>query len=67
MKKRLMLLVLAAILLGGCNGMANGPGRPGGRSAVINRAATCAVCGASVPGSYFVDSVDRALGPGQGW
>ena len=59
MKKAMGLLVLAALLIVGCAETAS--------SGVTGRAATCAMCGASVNADYFTNTTDRSLGPGQGW
>lgn len=60
MKKVVVLLVMAAFLQGACNGMS-----ASGRSdSVTGRAATCAMCGASVSDNYSAWSSFRAIGPG---
>jgi hypothetical protein len=35
------------------------------QSEVVGRAATCAMCGASVSGDYFYYATDRAFGPSE--
>ena len=56
MKKSVGLLLLAALLTWACETTNSG-------SSVAGRAATCAMCGASVEGDYFAYSADRAFGP----
>jgi hypothetical protein len=55
---------LAALVLAGCGGLSAGEQR---RSDTISRAATCAMCGASVSADYLLSTTDRSIGPGQGW
>jgi len=57
MKRTVGLLLMAALMLWGC-------AETNGRSEVVHRAATCAMCGATVTGDYFYYSADRATGPG---
>jgi hypothetical protein len=54
MKKSVGLLLLTALLTWACAET---------NSSVTGRAATCAMCGASVEGDYFAYSADRAMGP----
>ena len=54
MKKSVGLLLLAALLTWACAET---------NSSVTGRAATCAMCGASVEPDYFAYSADRAMGP----
>ena len=56
MKKSVGLLLLAALLVWAC-------AETNARSNVAGRAATCAMCGASVEPDYFAYSADRAMGP----
>ncbi len=53
MKKLVGLILLAALLCWAC----------AETDSVTGRAATCAMCGASVSGDYFLYSADRAYGP----
>ena len=55
MKKSVGLLLLAALLTWAC--------AETNSNSVTGRAATCAMCGASVEGDYFAYSADRAMGP----
>ena len=55
MKKSVGLLLLAALLTWACAETSS--------NSVTGRAATCAMCGASVEGDYFAYSADRAMGP----
>lgn len=57
----LILLVLAALLLGAC---ADTDTRYRGRDSMINLAASCATCGASIQDEYFAESAFKAMGPG---
>ncbi len=59
-KRAIGLLLLAVLLAWGCAETTTS------RSGTINRAATCAMCGASVSGDYFYRTADRSTGPGQG-
>ena len=56
MKRTVGLLIMAALMLWGC-------AETNGRSEVVQRAATCAMCGATVSGDYFYSSTERAMGP----
>jgi hypothetical protein len=59
MKRAVGLLLLLAVLISwGCS-------ETNSQSDVVGRAATCAMCGASVSGDYFYYATDRASGPGQ--
>ncbi len=60
MKKSVGLLLLTALLTWAC-------AETNTSSSVTGRAATCAMCGASVSGDYFMRTTDKAIGPGQGW
>jgi hypothetical protein len=62
MRKELMLLVLAAVLLQACADM-NGTPRSR-RDSIIDQARTCATCGGSVSDNYFAGSAFKAVGPG---
>lgn len=48
-------MLLALLLIWGCETANSG--------SVTGRAATCAMCGASVSGDYFLYSADRGFGP----
>ncbi len=61
MKRGLMLLTLAAMLLPAC---ADTNSNSRNRDAMIDRANLCATCGGSVSGGYFDNSVFKAVGPG---
>jgi hypothetical protein len=54
MKKSVGLLFLAALLTWACAET---------NSSVAGRAATCAMCGASVGPDYFAYTADRSMGP----
>ena len=59
MKRAVGLLLLLAVLMSwGCS-------ETNSQSDVVGRAATCAMCGASVSGDYFYYATDRAFGPGE--
>ncbi len=65
MIKTAVLLVLAALSLGACTGTNESSG-------VVKRAATCAMCGASVTSDYLFYSSEKDSGPdtsgaGGGW
>jgi hypothetical protein len=60
--KGLMLLVLAALLLGSC--AEPNATRYQSSDPMVDLASTCAMCGASVSGNYFAGSNFRAIGPG---
>jgi hypothetical protein len=62
MKMALILLVLAALIVGACADTTNSQYRSG--NSVIDRANTCATCGATVRDDYFAGSAYRAVGPG---
>jgi hypothetical protein len=57
----LILLVLAALLVGAC---ADTDTRYRGRDSMINLANTCATCGATIKDNYFAESSFKAIGPG---
>ncbi len=61
MRLTALWILAAALLLGGC---ATSEPRS---SSVTDRAGLCAMCGASVTPGYFMESSDKAIGPGQGW
>ena len=63
MKKALMLLILAAMLLPACADT-DSNFRNRNRDAVIDRANLCATCGGSVSGGYLDASAFKAVGPG---
>ena len=57
MKRTVGLLLLFAVLMSwGCS-------ETNSQSDVVGRAATCAMCGASVTGDYFYYTTDRSTGP----
>jgi hypothetical protein len=60
MTRSVVLLVLAALWLGAC-------AETNRSNAVVQRAATCAMCGASVSPGYLYYSTERAAGPSEGW
>jgi nitrous oxide reductase accessory protein NosL len=62
MTKRLMLLLLAAVLFHACADT-NSNSRYRSRDA-LDRASTCATCGATVSDNYFAGSAFKAVGPG---
>jgi hypothetical protein len=64
MVRAVLLLMVAALLLGNCAGTSLSDQR---RQDTISRAATCAMCGASVSPAYFDYSAQRSTGPQQGW
>jgi hypothetical protein len=55
MKIAVGLMLLAVLMVWGCE-------TTNSRD-TVNQAATCAMCGASVGGDYFLYSADRAFGP----
>ena len=55
MKKSAGLLLLTVLLSLGC--------AETNSSGAVNRAATCAMCGASVGSDYFLNTSDRSMGP----
>jgi nitrous oxide reductase accessory protein NosL len=61
MRKGLMLLTLAAILLTAC-AETNSDSR--NRDSMIDRANICATCGGAVSDNYFSNSAFKAIGPG---
>ena len=63
MKKVLMLLMLAAMLLPACVDT-NSHSRYRNRDSMLDRANTCATCGGSVSDNYFAGSAFKAVGPG---
>jgi hypothetical protein len=62
MKMEWILLVLAALIVGACADTSGSEYR--GRNSIIDRANTCATCGASVRDDYFAGSALKAVGPG---
>ncbi|MGA9755059.1 MAG: hypothetical protein WBV23_07935 [Desulfobaccales bacterium] len=62
MKMALILLMLAALIVGACADTSSSQYRS--RNSVIDLANTCATCGASVRDDYFAGSAYRAVGPG---
>jgi hypothetical protein len=61
MGNTLILLILALLLVGACADPNSPQYR---RNSMIDLANTCATCGATVGGDYFVGSNFRAIGPG---
>ena len=62
MRKGLMLLMLAALLLQACaDTNSNSRNR---RDSMIDRANLCATCGGTVSDNYFAGSAFKAIGPG---
>jgi len=55
MKRSVGLMLLAVLMVWGCE-TANS-------HSVTGRAATCAMCGASVGPDYFAYTADRSMGP----
>ena len=55
MKIAVGLMLLAVLMVWGCE-------TTNSRD-TVSRAATCAMCGASISGDYFLYSADRAFGP----
>jgi len=62
MRKGLILLILAALLFQACADTNSYSGNRGG--SLIERANTCATCGAGVSDNYFAGSAFKAVGPG---
>ncbi len=62
MKMALILLVLAALIVGACADTSSSQYRS--RNSVIDLANTCATCGATVQDDYFAGSAYKAVGPG---
>jgi hypothetical protein len=56
MKIAVGLMLLAVLMVWGCE-------TTNSRNSVTSQAATCAMCGASISGDYFLYSADRAYGP----
>jgi hypothetical protein len=61
MRKGLILLMLAAMLLTACAETNSGSRN---RNSIIDLANTCATCGGAVKDDYFVGSSYKAIGPG---
>ena len=61
MRKVLMLLMLAAMLLPAC---ADTNSQSRNRDSMLNIANTCATCGGAVSDNYFAGSAFKAIGPG---
>ena len=61
MRKGLMLLMLAAMLLPACAETNSGSRN---RNSIIDQANTCATCGGAVSDNYFAGSAFKAVGPG---
>jgi hypothetical protein len=61
MRKGLMLLVLAALLVQAC---ADTNTYSRNRNTIIDLANTCATCGGAVSDGYFAGSAFKAIGPG---
>ncbi len=58
----LILVVLAALFLGGCADTNSNRAR--GVDPMVDLANTCAMCGATVEDNYFSGSAFKAMGPG---
>jgi hypothetical protein len=63
MRISLILLLLAALLLGACADM-DSSSRYRRSDSIIDLANTCATCGATIKDDYFVGTNLRAIGPG---
>jgi hypothetical protein len=63
MKRGLILLGLAAMLLGACADT-NSSSRYRRHNSIIDLADNCATCGAGVRDDYFAGSAFKAIGPG---
>jgi hypothetical protein len=63
MKRGLILLGLAAVLLAACADT-NSSSRYRRHDSIIDLADNCATCGASVRDDYFVGTAFKAMGPG---
>ena len=61
-KGLILLLLLAALLFQACADTNSYSGNR--RDSLIERANTCATCGASVSDNYFIGSSIKAIGPG---
>jgi hypothetical protein len=62
MRKELLLLMLAALLLQAC--AETDSYTRNRRDSMIERANLCATCGGSVSDDYFAGSAFKAIGPG---
>ncbi len=60
MIETILLMALAAAMLGAC-------ADTNSSSSAVKRAATCAMCGASVTPGYLYYSTERSTGPSEGW
>jgi hypothetical protein len=63
MKRRLILLGLAAVLLAACADT-NSSSRYRRHDSILDLADNCATCGASVRDDYFAGTAFKAMGPG---
>lgn len=63
MKRGLILLGLAAVLLGACADT-NSSSRYRRHNSIIDLSDNCATCGAGVRDDYFAGSAFKAVGPG---
>ena len=62
MKMELILLALAALVVGACADTSSSQYRS--RNSIIDQAKICATCGATVQDDYFAGSAYIAVGPG---
>ncbi len=60
MNKSIVLFALVAALLGACAETTSS-------GSAVKKAATCAMCGASVTPGYLYYSTERSAGPSEGW
>jgi hypothetical protein len=63
MKRALILLGLAALLLGACADT-NSSSRYRRHNSILDLADNCATCGASIRDDYFAGTTFKAIGPG---
>jgi len=63
MRTGLMLLALLSLLVAACADT-NGSSRYRGGGSIVDWAASCATCGATIKDDYFAGSAFKAMGPG---